>query len=59
MIAVTCKNYGVNEVVRRIRNDIIDYVDSKLKELDRHHNYDYIDNSNMKAQDLYKDGHEW
>ena len=50
----TCKKYGVKNIIsglvfsRRIKNDIIDYVN--------HQNYKFINNSNIPVEHLCKDG---
>ena len=42
--------------IRRIKNNITDYVKEKLLELYNHQNYKFIDNSNIPVEQLCKDG---
>ena len=42
--------------IRRIKNNVTDYVKEKLLELYNHQNYKFINNSNIPVQRLCKDG---
>ena len=42
--------------IRRIKNNVTDYVKEKLLELYNHQNYKFINNSNISVEELCKDG---
>ena len=42
--------------IRRIKNNVTDYVKEKLLELYNHQNYKFINNSNIPVEQLCKDG---
>ena len=41
--------------IRRIKNNVTDYVKEKLLELYNHQNYKFINNSNIPVEQLCKD----
>ena len=62
-IGFTCKNYGVKNVIisglvytRRIKNNVVDYVNKKLQELCNYQSCKFINNSNIQLEHLCKNG---
>ena len=62
-IYITCKNFNVNQVIilgivscKRADNSVTNYIHENLKVESTTERYQFLDNGNIKLENLYRDG---
>ena len=60
---ITCKNFNVNQVIisgivscKRADNSVINYINENVKVESTTERYQFLDNGNIKLENLYRDG---